>query len=219
MAPGSFSSGLAGSAELPQPPAAPLASGCPRGELGFRGPDLPLGFQSLLRAGSEWLSSECGRAGYPRAARRLPGREAFGPGGIATVANARPNGLSQLVTAFGLDRSWPEDGVAKDRGVATVQDLANRIGGGGLAGRPADTGPVGRPLQGDRSSAGSGCASAARLMAARYCRCHSWPMVSGVEASLQVLSAVMFLGLLATLAPVRRALGDEPMRALREGEV
>ncbi len=57
------------------------------------------------------------------------------------------------------------------------------------------------------------------LLAAQYCQALSWPMVSGVRAPLEVLGAVILLGLLVALTPVRQALGSGPMRSLREGEM
>lgn len=57
------------------------------------------------------------------------------------------------------------------------------------------------------------------LLAAQYCQALSWPMVSGVRAPLEVLGAVVLLGLLVALMPVRQALGSGPMRSLREGEM
>lgn len=44
-------------------------------------------------------------------------------------------------------------------------------------------------------------------------------MVSTVRTPLEVLGAVLLLGLLAALPPAREALGGTPLRALREGDM
>jgi len=56
------------------------------------------------------------------------------------------------------------------------------------------------------------------LLADWYCASRGWPVTGWAEALLEVVGGVVVLGLLASLAPVRQALGDEPMKALREGE-
>lgn len=54
-------------------------------------------------------------------------------------------------------------------------------------------------------------------LATWYCRTLGWPVVSGTRAALEVLVVATTLCALVAAWPAHQAMGDQPMRALREG--